>query len=295
MNECVCDNCTVSYSGGAISMARDGLRSISLNVSNSSFIGARGYHEGGTIRASQASLFNCMFRDSVCISGGAISASEELLVTDCTFQGSEADKGGVILCAHYEIYGSTFTNCRASKDGGVVSTQGENAIIEQCVFRNCSSRMNGGVIACSFGDKLSVRIATSSFSGCEAGAYGGILSIVSQNSMGTVNSVQVVNCTAEDVLAEGHTGEIIYSNMAPVECMFENNVLSVCKRGGYAGEYAVWIPVTSTQSLSVCHCVFSGSKDDGVTLKQFFCWSGAAQHIEYINCTFENMKQGSNF
>ena len=175
--------------------------------------------------------------------------------------------------------------------------QGQNAtgIIEQCVFRNCSSGANGGVVMCAFDDQLSVRITTSSFSECGAGAYGGILSIVSDSSMAIVNSVQLVNCTAEDVFAGRHTGEIIYSNQALVECIFGNNILSVCKRGGYAAEYAVWIPVSSTQSLSIFDCVFRGSKDSGVTLKQFFCWSGAVQHIEYINCVFENMKQGSNF
>ena len=109
--------------------------------------------------------------------GGAIrvESGASLRVFDSVFQGNSAHTGGAIASfGHLEIENTTFSNNRATSEGGAVFREGGGLSVVDSVFEGNSAGHNGGAI--NFSDGVG-SVTDSRFSGNETDWSGGAIAV----------------------------------------------------------------------------------------------------------------------
>lgn len=165
---------------------------------------------------STLALENCDFSGNVALIGGGgvwAAGDSTLTVRECLFEGNNADFGGAVRTDsthHYSgslitgfITGTTFTNNRASQDGGALWLGGDVTIDRSVITSNVAGNAGGGLLS---GAGSSVAVlntlisANNSATGESVSEAGGAVHVARSDA-------RLVNCTIVDNTGAG-TGEI---------------------------------------------------------------------------------------
>lgn len=158
---------------------------------------------GGAISASgNVKLTNCTFVNNTADFGGAFFAALDSYVDNCVFISNNASQGGAIYSLeNTEITNSKFITNNASKEGGAVYAMSPISI-KNTVFEN-NYALAAGAIYTIFN---TTSISNTSFTSNRAKSYGG--AIVSENNL----ILNLTECNFTDNTADASAGAIYYKN-----------------------------------------------------------------------------------
>ena len=136
-------------------------------------------------------IHNVGFQGSYSISkpftGLDMTSSDTITVTNCSFEGNNADNGGAIYVtagSYLTLNASTFIGNNATRHGGAIYASGSNLTLSDSTFsNNTAARGNGGAMYVTA--ESSVTISDSAFSHNRAVGDGG--AIYSENSIVSIS------------------------------------------------------------------------------------------------------------
>ncbi len=137
-------------------------------------------NQGGSIlfRNSSPRVSNCVFKDNIAQSGGAISTDQTSnpLFANCLFENNNAlTGGGAALCFGKAIFRQcTFENNIALMGGGLALMPGSDVLIKECSLKNNSAGNTGGGL---FLKKARCEVANTTFAGNWGGLGGSVLGV----------------------------------------------------------------------------------------------------------------------
>jgi len=257
----VITNCSATGYGGAV-YSYDGITVIGWSaISRCTVTGPTDYSAGGAVYSDHGvvGIISSSFSDCSAPNGwgGAIESDSRLLVISSTFTRCFALDGGAL--DFYDegatVYGSTFTDCTATRDGGALwYLDGGGLEMVASTFTRCSAAEDGGAIAAD-GDTL---LESVTFTGCSAGADGG--AIYSWSGDLSYTSVTFTGCTAT-----GYGGAIFISDGGTADVT--SSSFTGCSAASGGGAIAVLPAVLTITSSSFERC--SAGSDGGGAILSF--------------------------
>ncbi|MEW6071392.1 MAG: right-handed parallel beta-helix repeat-containing protein [Planctomycetota bacterium] len=251
--------------GGATAILRKGYRS-ELTVQNLAFAGARAAESGAAIDTEdwdgRLAIIDCSF-------------------TDCRTTAAGPDIGGGAVRAlgqrHFQVSGSTFTDC-AGSNGGALNSLGCQLTVIASSFTGCTAFGTGGG-------------ADQGPTG--QGGIGGAIYVdgVDQNADAAV--LRIDGCLFRANAANDHAGALFaytrpgtFSDVLINACTFEGNaVVDPAAAGGTGG--AIY---TQNGDLMLTSSTFEGNEAVG---NGGALWSWSSQVSRIADCTFHGNRAGA--